>query len=273
MVTNYAANNFPDSADETLNEEQETFSDVSQLSSSFSEPKSKRCSWNDEKINSLIACLYEYKVSKDFEGKDIEADLVKFYEDICKLMSNMYPQEDTGLEEVNELPSDFDDQEKVRLQKIIAEQKKHLNAGYRRIKSRIKIIRHNFKRAVIAGTRSGSGKMIIQNWDELVMIWGSCPSVKRIDGPAMTQTTDEIESDDSTSNDVHQDNRGEISEEPSTHPKRKTQPEDSSDEEESSTKPARLKDNKRSKMEKPLSSGQRDEVMLRVAKLELELKC
>ncbi len=156
--------------------------------------------------------------------------------------------------------------------KSLQSKKKHIKAGYRGIKSRIKIIRQNFKKAVIAGTRSGSGKMIIQNWDELVMIWGSCPSVKRMDGPVMTQTTDETESDDSTSNDVHQDNRGEIPEEPSTYPKRKTQPEDSSDEEESSTKPARLKDNKRSKMEKPLSSRQRDEVMLRVAKLELELK-
>ena len=273
FAQSYAANNFPDSADETFNEEQETLSDASQMSSSSSEPKSKQCrwTWNDEKITSLIGCLYEYKVSKDFEGKDIEADLVKFYEDIRQLMARMYPPEDFGLEEIDELPTDADDQEKLRLQKIIAEQKKQIKAGYGRIKSRIKIIRQNFKRAVVAGTRSGSGKIIIQNWDELVMIWGSCPSVKRIDGAAMTKTMEEVESEDSTSNDIPQDNDEEILEEPSAYRKRKAGPLDSSDEEELS-KPVRLKDNKRSKMEKPLSSRQRDEVMLRVAKEELELK-
>ena len=267
----YAANNFPDSGDETFNEEQDTLSDASKMSSSSSDPKSKRWTWNDEKITSLIGCLYEYKVRKDFEGKDIEADLIKFYEDIRQLMALMYPPEDFGLEEINELPNDADFKEKLRLQKIIAEQKKQIKAGYGRIKSRIKIIRQNFKKAVIAGTRSGSGKIIIQNWDELILIWGSCPSVKRIDGAAMTQTMDEIESDDSTSNDIPQDNSEGSPKEPSAYPKRKAGPPDSSDEEELS-KPVRLKDNKPSKMEKSLSSRQRDEVMLRVAKEELELK-
>ena len=267
----YAANNFPDSANEILNEEQETLLDASQMSNSSSEPKSRRWTWNDEKITSLIGCLYEYKVKKDFEGKDIEADLIKFYEDIRQLMARLYPSEDFGMEEIDELPTDADDQEKLRLQKIIAEQTKQIKTGYGRIKSRIKIIRQNFKRAVVAGTRSGSGKIIIQNWDELLMIWGSCPSVKRIDGPVMTKTMNEVESDDSTSNDIPQDNDEEILEEPSAYPKRKARPLDSSDEEESS-KPLRLKDKKRSKMEKPLSSRQRDEVMLRVAREELELK-
>eukprot|EP00112_Aurelia_sp_Birch-Aquarium-sp1_P020354 Seg5228.2 transcript_id=Seg5228.2/GoldUCD/mRNA.D3Y31 product="hypothetical protein" protein_id=Seg5228.2/GoldUCD/D3Y31 len=207
-------------------------------------------------------------------------------------MALMYPPEDFGLEEINELPSDADFKEKLQLQKIIAEQKKQIKAGYGRIKSRIKIIRQNFKKSVIAGTRSGSGKIIIQNWHELILIWGSCPSVKRIDGAAMTQTMDEIESDDSTPNDIPQDNSEgspkepsaypkrkagppdnseEILKEPSAYPKRKAGPPDSSDEEELS-KPVRLKDNKRSKMEKSLSSRQQDEVMLRVAKEELELK-
>ena len=267
----YAANNFPDSANEILNDEQETLSDASQMSNSSSEPKSRRWTWNDEKITSLIGCLYEYKVKKDSEGKDIEADLIKFYEDIRQLMARLYPSEDFGMEEIDELPTDADDQEKVRLQKIIAEQKKQIKTGYGRIKSRIKIIRQNFKRAVVAGTRSGSGKIIIQNWDELLKIWGSCPSVKRIDGPVMTKTMNEVESDDSTSNDIPQDNDEEILEEPSAYPKRKARPLDSSDEEESS-KPLRLKDKKRSKMEKPLSSRQRDEVILRVAREELELK-
>ena len=103
------------------------------------------------------------------------------------------------------------------------------------------------------------------------MIWGSCPSVKRMDGVVMTNTMDEVESDDSTSNDIPLNNDEEIVEEQSAYPKRKTGPVDSSYEEELS-KPVRLQDNRCSKMEKPLSSWQRDEVMLRDAKKELELK-
>ena len=31
------------------------------------------------------------------------------------------------------------------------------------------------------GTRSGSGKLFIEHWDQLAMIWGGCPSVTRIE--------------------------------------------------------------------------------------------
>ena len=41
--------------------------------------------------------------------------------------------------------------------------------------------------SLIEGTRSGSGKMIIQHWGSLALIWGGCPSVTKIAGPSISQ--------------------------------------------------------------------------------------
>ena len=55
-----------------------------------------------------------------------------------------------------------------------------IRVGYGRVKGRMKSLRQNFKGAVIEGTRSGSGKLLINNWGCLVMIWGGyCYKDKR----------------------------------------------------------------------------------------------
>ena len=48
----------------------------------ISSDEKQRWTWNDEKVHNLNVSLYEQKVKKDFEGTDMEADLVKMYEDI-----------------------------------------------------------------------------------------------------------------------------------------------------------------------------------------------
>lgn len=245
------------------------------------EERKTRWKWNSEKVSSLIHCLFEYKTRKDFEGKDMESDLIKLYEDIRKEMAKMYPEEDFGPEEISECPEGANDQEKVLLQEMISQQKKSIKAGYGRIKCRVKMIRQNFKKAIVEGTRSGSGKLIMENWEQLVFIWGGCPSVNRIEGAVMSLEPDGIFDEGSDFEDYiaeaetsSKDNSTENSDtDVSAYPK-KRMPHKQTDVtvDQPPQKTAKLVDNKRSKMEKPLSAQQRDQVMVRIAKEELELK-
>eukprot|EP00112_Aurelia_sp_Birch-Aquarium-sp1_P020835 Seg546.4 transcript_id=Seg546.4/GoldUCD/mRNA.D3Y31 product="hypothetical protein" protein_id=Seg546.4/GoldUCD/D3Y31 len=182
--------------------------------------RKSRCKWNDEKVESLIFCLYDYKTKKDYEGKDMEADLVKLYEDIRQLMASMYPPENFGPEEITRIPEGLDDREKVKLERFIAEEKRLIKVGHGRVKGRVKSVRQNFKKAVIEGTRSGSGKLLIRNWDRLVMIWGGCPSVTKIGGAVTSiaaenagcASGDESETEEASSTDVETQENGDSTE-------------------------------------------------------------
>ena len=43
------------------------------------------------------------------------------------------------------------------------------------MQEKIKEIRQNFSNAITTGTRSGSGKLVLENYDKLVQIWGGSP--------------------------------------------------------------------------------------------------
>ena len=47
-----------------------------------------------------------------------------------------------------------------------------IQKGHQRIQEKIKEIRQNFSKAVTAGTRSGSGRIVYEFYDELIAIWG-----------------------------------------------------------------------------------------------------
>ena len=49
--------------------------------------RKSRWKWNEEKVESLVMCLHDYKIKKDYEGKYMEVDLVKLYEDIISIRS------------------------------------------------------------------------------------------------------------------------------------------------------------------------------------------
>ena len=54
-----------------------------------------------------------------------------------------------------------------------------IKKGHVRIQEEIKyIIRQNFPKAVVAGTRSGSRKILFENCDKLVQIWGGSASTE-----------------------------------------------------------------------------------------------
>ena len=51
-----------------------------------------------------------------------------------------------------------------------------LKKGYDRVKEKIRNVRQDFRTAVNKGTRSGSGKIVQENFDLLSEIWGGSPA-------------------------------------------------------------------------------------------------
>ena len=53
-----------------------------------------------------------------------------------------------------------------------------IRKGYNRIKEKVKNIRQDYSKAFVSGTRSGSGKIVIEHYDDLATIWGGSPSTE-----------------------------------------------------------------------------------------------
>ena len=85
-----------------------------------------RWKWTEEKLDALVSCLYDYKIQKDFDGKDMESDLIQLYEDIRKMMARMFPGGDFGPEATTIIPSEISESERALLQRDIVIEKKEI---------------------------------------------------------------------------------------------------------------------------------------------------
>ena len=129
-----------------------------------------RWKWTDGKLDALFSCLYDYKIQKDFDGRDMESNLIQMYEDIRKMMAIKFSGANFGPETITVTPCDISERGRARLQRDIAIEKKKLKFGYNRINYRVTRLRQNFKKAVVDGTQSGSGRLMLENWDHLISI-------------------------------------------------------------------------------------------------------
>ena len=134
--------------------------------------------WNDEKVDTLIDQIIEYKSQRSYEGYDFETDLVITYSDIRKMMSLMYPPSDFGLVELEiENSEGMTRAELLTYKWKIEIQEKQQKEGYKLIKNKVKELRRGYKNAIDKGQRSGSGRLIEDNFDRLKEIWSGSPAV------------------------------------------------------------------------------------------------
>ena len=134
--------------------------------------------WNDEKVDTLIDQIIEYKSQRSYEGYDFETDLVIMYSDIRKMMSLMYPPSDFGLVELEiENSEGMTRAELLTYKWKIEIQEKQQKEGYKLIKNKVKELRRGYKNAIDKGQRSGSGWLIEDHFDRLKEIWGGSPAV------------------------------------------------------------------------------------------------
>lgn len=145
------------------------------------------------------------------------------------------------------IPRRGEDESNTNYKKRIEKLDKLKKEGYTRVKNKIRELRRGYKQAVDRGTRSGSGRLVADNYDLLREIWGGCPSVTAIPtGRVSLQTMEQ---------DV-----GNVSEEEEEQVE--TVPEESVPEDKG----------KRVNMQKKLSAHQRDMMLVDLAREELELK-
>ena len=159
-----------------------------------------------------------------------------------------------------------------------------IRVGYIRIKEKLKCIRQDYSKAVIAGTRNGSGKIVIQYFDDLG--WISCHRTCSLwcrqckvecSLPDSTPDEEKIERDSSDCNSPNtssqltsSDDCDHVEEEQSefaqAEPSKEGKVKGVKRKAAAFSEVPRLIDNKRNQLEKRLTSAQRDQKLLEAAK-------
>ena len=144
------------------------------------EGEKKKCfRWTDEMHTSLIEALKDYKVSCEYNNVDFDADKTLQYKTLRKEMAKRFNTKDSpfGPVDVSERPpGELNEDEKKRYTAMVKDEKKLILQGYNRVLEKVKILRQGFSKAVTAGTRSGSGKLVYDQYDNLRNIWGGSPN-------------------------------------------------------------------------------------------------
>ena len=254
----------------------------------------QRFRWDKNgKIENLVRCLANYKSQMEFQNSDFEADRVRQYESIRVALANIYIKDTTLFGPPSAISSPLfevsDDcleeetkRQKQKLLKQRQEEQNQIKKGYQRVQEKLKEIRQNFSTAVTTGRRSGSGKIVLQFYDELVQIWGGSPSTQPLSCGTSTQQINVLasasiapgddesneDSDDDLSNSVNHTLPSEINEVEVN----STQPKVTSQKRKPENIIPKLIDNKRKHMERQLSAAKRDELLLKESKEDSQFK-
>ena len=140
--------------------------------------KPKKFALSPEVAEVLLKYVKEFKTQCEYKAIDFEADLASLYTEVRRCMAIDFP-EGFGPESVSEPGKDIKDMdasEYEEYRKELEAQKAKIRSGYQRIKEKIKSVRQDYRNAVNKGTRSGSGKIVQDNYDLLTDIWGGSPS-------------------------------------------------------------------------------------------------
>ena len=251
-------------------------------------------------IEDLITCLYNYKVSMEYKGKDFDGDRAQQYSVVRTEMAKKYSNEYFGAEKAETFIID-DEQtpEEIKEKKNEVKVCENLiKTGYNRILEKVKDIRQKFSNALTSGTRSGSGKIILEHFDLLKQIYGGAPSAVKIpvsiDTSSVNNTTgfdqsdgdesDNNDNDDEFSNNQLSPNRDDLENTVSLRNNDDTESSNRGVTESENANPNKKKrksydnvipkliDNKRVHLEKKLSSSQRDSILLAEAREDIALR-
>ena len=212
--------------------------------------------WTIKMVDDLLHALGEFKANMEYRNVDFNADKAKQYEAVRKAMARKYSSGDVDLfgpEETTAISEDVEESQRKELVEKVKSEKALIK----------KELRQKFSNAVTTGSRSGSGKLVMEFYDVMVKIWGGSPSTEPLSFGVESsvardhekQLGEENASD--TSSDLsfqadHSPQGGETSSEQLRSLKRSR----------SSSPVVQLIDNKRKHMERHLSSAKRDQILL-----------
>ena len=160
---------------------------------------------DDDKVEALSENLIAYKNEMSYKGLDFQADLVECYSEVRKMMAQMYSPVDFGPENIPlQDTDDMDDDELVQYKRKVERLEKQKKDGYTRIKAKVKELRSGYKVAIDKGTRSGSGRLICNNFDKLQEIWGRNPCVSSLPNALCSHPLPREENDESEALDLEE---------------------------------------------------------------------
>ena len=133
--------------------------------------------WSEEMVQDLLDGLLEYKTQMEFNNSDFNADKSKQYESVRVILASKYAEDTTlfGPKDIKPIQDGEDRDEYLKRQE---DDKLKIRKGYLGVLEKIKALRQKFSTAVTTGRRSGSGKMVMEFYDLMVLIWGGAPSTE-----------------------------------------------------------------------------------------------
>jgi hypothetical protein len=164
------------------------------------------------------------------------------------------------IENIDELSN----KEKAEVKRKQARQRELISKGYNRIVEKVKEIWQSFSKAVVAGSRSGCGKIVFEFYDKLVKIWGGSANTEPL---SFGVSSERLNSE----GDGHQDLQSELESEDEDSDSRSNA---SGAQKRKATENAvpKLVDNKHKHLEKNLSAAERDKILINEAKEEKEAR-
>ena len=139
-------------------------------------------------VETLLYNIVEYKSEKEFEGVDFEADMIAFYSRLREMMAEMFPPTDFGPKAIKLYHTDNMTREEILECKRKSEiEEKQIKEGYSRVKIKITELRRGYQNTVDTGSRSGSGKLVSENFELLREIWGESPAVNSLSSAITSQ--------------------------------------------------------------------------------------
>ncbi|CAB4019727.1 Hypothetical predicted protein [Paramuricea clavata] len=93
-------------------------------------------------------------------------------------MAEIYNEENFGPVQHAAATTDVNDMSKEDYKAFkdkFDKEQKSIKLGYERVKAKVKKLHSSFQKAVVVGTRSGSGKIIKEHCESLIQIWGGAP--------------------------------------------------------------------------------------------------
>ena len=240
---------------------------------------SKRFRWDTEMISQLIDCLLQYKSKMEYRSLDFDADKQIQYQELRVEMAKLYEDDVALFGPVTgiPLPENFDrlnEEEKTKAKNRVKESKDLITKGQKRVMEKVKEIRQSFSKAVVSGSRSGSGKIVYEFYDKLITLWGGSagtePLSYGVGGDDFVEDNEAARShpeDDEVSLDSETAGSSASSSELGCR-------DDSSNEIDGVAQTKKRKgscvpkliDNKRKHLQKTLSAAQRDELLIKEAK-------
>ena len=208
-------------------------------------------------------------------------------------MAALYDEENFGPHKLAEMGDEADPN---KYKALITDQRKNMKIGYERVKQKARNIRQEYRIAVTQGTRSGSSRVVCENWEQLKILWGGCAAAVCLTKCKTTILNAEEQSDFNDHDEINECNEGMHDDGEGVTQNRDGRAEDilesasenspsvlnSVEQQRVSNQNRKRKnaggtvqtfvDKKRKQLEKNLSAAQRDQMFLKLAKDELKMK-